>query len=94
MYFGKANRLLPFATFVEMEIKVIGKDDGVERRFVAVELLAVFLSSVEVAVFEIFGFDIGDRDILMQEREVGCAAVDMRLLVDDGEASACRQQSL
>ena len=90
----QANGLLPLAVFVQVEIEIIGEDDCVERSFVAVELLAIFLSSVEVSVFEVFCFDIGNRQLLAEQGQIRCTAINMALLIDDSTSSAILQETL
>ncbi len=83
-----------FALLVEFEVQVVGEDDGVERGLVAVELLFVLAPPVEVAVLEVFGFYKRQGQVVAQQREVGCAAVDAALLVDDGTLAQLLEQFL
>ena len=56
-----------------MEFEIIGKDEVVERPFVAVKLffVACFFAAVEVFVTDVFGFDIPHRNVFLGQNIVG-----------------------
>ena len=66
LYLRQTHRLLPLAVFIQMEIQVVRKDNCVQRSFVTIKLLFVLLATVQIAVFKVFGFDIGDGQLFAQ----------------------------
>ena len=94
LYLRQTNRLLPFAMFVQMEIQIIGKDNRVQRSLVAVKLLFVFLTSVEVAVFKVFCFNISNRQVLTEQSQIRRTAINVALLIDNSTPCAIMQKTL
>ena len=72
-----------FAVFVEVEVEVVGEYDMVERSAIAVELLFVFLFTVEVGILKVLGFKICYGCLAFENDKVGSAAGLTSWLVDD-----------
>src|SRR5699024_3259606 len=54
---GNADRSDEFSVVIKAEVEIVGKDEGIAGRFVAVKLFFVLLLSLQVGIVNIFGLD-------------------------------------
>ena len=62
LHLGNADAIDKFAFLIKMKIKIICKDDIVERRTIAVKLFFILFFAREICIINIFSFNKSDRN--------------------------------